>query len=345
MRIANLIGCALLVACGSDSSGPTGPPPDRHEELVLETVPYAALGGTRVTFNRDDHQKQGVISLDGAAQTGAITHSVFGPWVARSPTSGKLAYAGYTPQENQARSIDIYIREWDAATGVALGGPGRGRDTPAWSADGTRIIYGESTVDAISVTKDRIVSQSPIPGAADRQVLWQASKQCEEAWGPRQSVTNTLVFLYSFEPPMNGIDCFTRPQIARATPGGLAEILYTGTDTGTGTGLYSPTWSPSGTEIAFFEILSFNQLGFANVALQRMAADGSNVRTIAMVKHYGGTAELDFSMCWSGDGSRIIFSIFDSLESSHIFAATVADGNVTQITSAPGVLDWSVSCG
>jgi hypothetical protein len=340
MRIANLIGCALLAAC-APSDLPTEPAADHHEELVLETIPYPALGGMRVTFNRDDHSKRGVISVDGAAQTGAITNSVFGTLVARSPATGKLAYAGFTPASNNDRSIDIYIRDWDAATGVALGGPGRGRDTPSWNTAGTRIIYGESTIDAIGLTKDRIVSQLPIPGAADRQVLWQASGHCEFAWEPSQSVTTKLVFLYSFAPPPNGIDCGTSPRIARATPGGPAELLYGSA----GMNLYSPIWSPSGAEIAFFEIVSFNQTGFANVALQRMAADGSNVRTIATVKHYGGTAEVNFSMCWSGDGSRIIFSIFDSPEASHVFAVTVANGNVTQITSAPGVLDWSVSCG
>jgi len=338
MRIANLIGCVLFAAC-APSDLPTEPAADHHEELVLETIPYPALGGTRVTFNRDDHSKRGVIYVDGAAQTGAITPSVFGLWVARSPASGKLAYAGYTPQGNHERSVDIYIRDWDAATGVALGGPGRGRNSPSWNAAGTRVIYGESTLDAISFMNDRIVSQSPIPGATDRQVLWQASGRCEVAWSPRQSVTTELVFLHSPGALPNEI-CRTSPRIARATPGGPAEVLYLG-----GQELYSPTWSPSGAEIAFFEILSFNQTGFANVALQGMAANGSNVRTIATVKHYGGTADVNLSMCWSGDGSRIIFSIGDSPEASHIFAATVADGNVTQITSAPGVLDWSVSCG
>lgn len=115
MKVANLIGCALLASCAPDSA-PTGPRPDRHEELVLETIPYQALGGTRVTFIRDDKGKQGVISLDGAAHTGAITYSVFGTWVAESPTSRKLAYAGFTPQSNHERLIDIYIRDWDAAT-------------------------------------------------------------------------------------------------------------------------------------------------------------------------------------------------------------------------------------
>jgi len=341
MKIANVVACALLISCGPDSGGPTAPPPDNHEQMILETIPYDALGGTRVTFSRDDHSKQGVISLDGSSRTGAITYSVFGTWVSESPTSGKLAYAGYTPQGNNVRSIDIYIRDWDAANGTALGGPGRDRDTPSWNAAGTRIIYGESMSESFSFTMDRIVSQSPTPDATDRQVLWEASKPCEWAWEPKQSATNELVFMYSpGASNANVANCSTDPQIARATPGGLAQILYKGA----GPDLYSPTWSPSGAEIAFFEILSFDQTGFANVALKRMAADGSNVRTIAMLKHYGGTSELDFSMCWSGDGARIVFSLFDAPTASHVFAATVADGNVTQITSAPGVLDYSVSC-
>ena len=339
MKIANVVACALLTSCGPDSGGPTGPPPDNHEQMVLESIPYEALGGTRVTFSRDDQGKLGMISLNGASRTGAITYSVFGTWVSESPTSGKLAYAGFTPQGNNVRSIDIYIRDWDAATGTALGGPGRGRDTPSWNAAGTRIIYGESTSQSISVTMDRIVSQSPTPGATDRQVLWEASKPCEWAWGPKQSATNDLVFLYSLE-PQDPTNCITKPHIARAAPGGLAQILYTGA----GPDLYSPTWSPSGAEIAFFEIVSFDQVGFANLALKRMADDGSNVRTIATLRDYGNPGELSLSMCWPGDGSRIVFSLFDSVDASHVFAVTVADGNVTQITSAPKVNDYSVSC-
>jgi Tol biopolymer transport system component len=155
-----------------------------------------------------------------------------------------------------------------------------------------------------------------------------------------QGANNELVFLYSPHLSNNVADCSTDPHIARATPGGVAQILYHGS----AASLYSPTWSPSATEIAFFDILSFDPSGFANVALKRMAADGSTVRIIATVRQYGGTGQLNFSMCWPGDGSRIVFSVFDAANASHIFAVTVSDGNVTQITSAPGVLDYSVSC-
>lgn len=339
MKIGKIIGCALLASCGPDSGGLTGPPPDRHEEMVLETIPYAALGATRVTFSRGDEEKRGVISLNGASGIGEITYSVFGLWVAESPTSRKLAYAGFTAANNHDRLIDIYIRDWDAATGTALGGLGRGRDTPSWNTAGTRVIYGESVSHPISVSMERIVSQSPTPGAADRQVIWEGRAACEWAWSPKQSATNELVFGYSPSLSNDISNCGTDPHIGRAIPGGVAQILYKGTGR-----LYSPTWSPSGAEIAFFEILSFDQSGFANLALQRMAADGSSVRTIATLKHYGGTANSEFSACWPGDGSRIFFNLVDAPAVSHIFSVAVADGSLTQITSAPGVHDGSVSC-
>jgi Tol biopolymer transport system component len=337
MKIANVFGwwSWLVMGCGGDGGGLTEPPPDNHEQMVLESIPYSALGTTKVTFSRDELPKRGVITLDGVSRTGAITYSVFGPWVAMSPTSSALAFLGYTPASNRQRSADIYMRSWEASNGTPLGGPGGMRGTPSWTSDGSRVVFAEAT-DNFAIVFDRVVSQSPVPSATDRQVLWSASNSCEFVYNPRQNATGRLVFVYF----PSRQSCFLEGKIGAATPGGVAQILYDPGDLG----VYSPTWSPAGEEIAFFAVVSFDQTGFVNVALKRMAADGSNIRTITLLKHYGGTHEFDFSMCWPGDGSRILFNTYDAPEVSHIYSVAVADGALTQITSASGVRDGSVSC-
>jgi Tol biopolymer transport system component len=333
-----LCGSSLLIGCG-DSAGPIQLPPDNHEQMVLETIPYSAIGSTTLTFSREELienqiDKRGVIELDGGAATGSITFSVWGPWVVASPTSRTLAYQGSNVNaRGDDRSYDIYIRDWQAETGTPIGGPGGIRNTPSWSPDGNRVLFTEAD-ESFDLYFTRIVTQSATAGPSSRQVLWQASRSCEFAYGQSQNAAGTVAFTYSpFTSP-----CTYTPNIARATPGGEAEIIYVSP----AAAVFSPAWSPSGTEIAFLEADGF--YGSVSVAIRLMDADGANVRTIASVTSRRGTSEYEYSLCWAQDGSRVFFSYSDVEAESHIFSATLPDGTVTQITSAPGVRDSSVSC-
>jgi Tol biopolymer transport system component len=327
--------CVVTASCGSDSPG-ISEPPDNHEQMVLETIQYDALGSSRLVFKRDEGDKRGIVLLDGSSRTGTITYSpLAGAWVAASPNSERLIYSGGTVN-NQQRSYDIFVRDFDASTGTSLGGPGGMRDYPSWSPDGTRVVYAE-TAEKFSFHPTSIVSQTPVPGSA-RQVLWSATEHaCQFARSPRQNAAGDVVFVYSWV--FDFRFCVVNDdRIARATPGEPTfQILY-----GPGSTVFSPTWSPSGAEIAFFE-RGLSETG-PIATIKRMSASGTNVRTITVRPHNGDGSWLAYSMCWPGDGSRIFFSLAQNSSDTHIYSVVVADGTVTQITTAPGVRDWSLSC-
>jgi Tol biopolymer transport system component len=208
------------------------------------------------------------------------------------------------------------------------------RKDPSWTPDGSRIVYSETTED-FDFFSTSIVSQSPIAGAADRQVLWSTTRSCEFVGDPEQNAAGTLVFVYY---PYSS-SCTLVQTIARSTPRGIAKIIYTPI-----TNIYSPTWSPSGAQIAFLELDVTGVGGDITVSVRLMDSDGSNVRTVTTDVHHGSFSEFGFSLCWSADALRLFFNRRDTSSTSHIYSVNVADGTVTQITSAAGVRDGSVSC-
>jgi len=341
MRINRILSagvCVLTASCGSDSPDINEPPPNNHEQIVLENIPYDALGSSKLVFKRDGGiNKYGIVLLDGASRTGSVTYSpLSGGLVAASPNTGKLAYAGSSP-DNHQRSYDIFVRDFASSTGTPLGGAGGMRDHPSWSPDGTRVVYAE-TAQTFSFRSTVVATQAPVPGAP-RQVLWSAAEHsCEFARSPRQNAAGVVVFVYSwvFDPAFCVVN---DDMIASKTPGDPSLwILY-----GPGPTVFSPTWSPSGAEIAFFERSLSGTEPIATI--KRMTASGANVRTVAVRPHNGDSSWLSYSMCWPGDGSRIFFSLpRPEGTDSHIYSVVVADGTVTQITTAPGVRDWSLSC-
>lgn len=339
MRAGKFVGAGivLIVGCSGDS-GVLEPPPDNHEQMVLESIPYDALGSTRLTFRRDedDTERRGIVSLDGSSRTSSITYSVWGGFVAASPTSSNLVYEGSAPNY-QEREVDIFVREWAAPSGTQMGGPGGMRESPSWSTDGARIIYGESAA-RFDLYSTSIVTQAPAPGAV-RQVLWSATRSCEYGEDARQNAAGVLVFVHTVADPAFCVG--DKPRIATLAPGGALQSIY-GSGSVTYSPVFSPTWSPSGAEIGFLE--SGGTYAAPTTIVKRMAADGSDVRTVAVLPVYASNHVTDYSMCWPGDGARIFFSLRDGATESHIYSGALADGTVTKITTASGVRDWSVSC-
>jgi Tol biopolymer transport system component len=335
-RIARVLAILLVAtACGgSDAVGPTTQP-DHHEDMVIESIPYDAIGQSRIMFRRFSNNpptSAGIVTLDGRTRA-ATKHFMHGvSAIGVSPDGTRVAYIDLTPFNNTQRAVDVNVADMDSPAGTALGGPGGTRRYPSWTADGSSVIYTE-TDDYANTPAVRIVSQPPSPGST-RQILWQRAGQCETAEAPSANAAGDIVFVFY---PLRS-DCLMEGSIARKKPGQPPEILY-------GPGnliLHSPAWSPSGAEIAFIQRSPGSTFANPLLDLTAMASDGSNLRTLATFAYHPESTT--FSLCWGADGSTLFFSLGDSQTESHIYAVAASGGTAVPITTQAGAADFFVSC-
>jgi len=334
-RLAVLTAIITCIACGgSDHLGPTDQG-DGHERIVIESIPYDVIGQSRLTFRRFLDVVPvgaGMVTLDGSTKTAAthFSHSVLP--IEASPDGSSVVYLTATDYNNKQRQFDVSVSGLDSPAQTDLAGPGGGRRFPSWTPDGSKVVYAESE-DWSGSFPTKIVSQSPTPGAA-RDTLWQAAG-CERVESPHANGAGDIVFIYYPVLP----NCVGEAHIARKKPGQATEIVY-----GPGSVLlYTPAWSPDGTEIAFFEQPAPQAVGPTYmVDLKAMSADGSNVRTLSTVQSYVATE--NWSLCWGADGSALFFSLGDSPTEAHIYAVPATGGTAVAVTTQAAVADESVSC-
>jgi Tol biopolymer transport system component len=118
---------------------------------------------------------------------------------------------------------------------------------------------------------------------------------------------------------------------------------------GAATRLEAPAFSPDGTELAWVRV---RLEGWAQTSMDVVVADpdGGHPETIATLPLPGGpmswVGNANLSLAWSPDGRRLAFNRPESPEHSttgHVFVVSRDGGPPTQVTSAPGVGDRSVS--
>jgi len=107
-----------------------------------------------------------------------------------------------------------------------------------------------------------------------------------------------------------------------------------------------------GNHVAFVTLAGVLANGIAGerqkLSIAVIDADGTNGSVVATVPasgsmEIGGFADV-YSLCWSADSARFVFSVPDGDPQSHIWVVNVDGSELTQVTSAPGVWDFSVSC-
>ena len=76
-----------------------------------------------------------------------------------------------------------------------------------------------------------------------------------------------------------------------------------------------------------------------------MDPDGSNLVQVGAIGGYQPDARLDryVSLCWSPDGTKILFAMPDSEETSHLYVVNLDGSGFSQITNQIDVFDSNVS--
>jgi Tol biopolymer transport system component len=113
-----------------------------------------------------------------------------------------------------------------------------------------------------------------------------------------------------------------------------------------GTALVAPAFSPDGNELAWIRVWDPDTVA-TRMDVVVGGPDGSQAETIVAVSLPGGLMRWsggnNFSLAWSPDGRRLAFNRPESSTTGHVFVVSRDGGPPTQITSAPGAGDRSVS--
>jgi hypothetical protein len=338
-----------LLGCGSSSDGPTTPyvgpvvPP-------LESVPYALLGPGKVAFERIgpfSAAYSSIYIIDATATSSSHAFDNTVTWApALSPDGRRLTYTTYS---GTATLYDVYVANIDG-TGVqhATSFPGQ-EGPPTWTPDGAKIVVAAS-VGGNSVYD--VYSQSPVTSPGDVTQLTHFAPGAGGSIDCPIIVDNEEPVAVSTQ-GMLAFACFFR-EVDVLSPNGTPSASYAPArgDRRHWPNIFSPSWSPDGTRLAFVQTTSDSATNYAliGLAVNVMNADGSNVSTIASVQASspgvggGWIGPNNLSLCWMPDGSRLVFNIPESDLVGHLWVVRADGTGLAQLTSAPGTWDRSVSC-
>jgi len=341
----HLLLLAALACASADQS--VAPPPPGNAVPELESVSFSLLGSGKVAFERisgTGYEANYVID----ATAGNSTHifdnaAVLG--AAISPDGKKLAFVQY---KSDVTWRDIYVVNIDGTGTQQITRFPYQEGPPSWTADAAHIVVPVQSTCCSWVFNGDVYSQSAVPNPTDVKQLTHftaASFECPAITGTRVSISSQDKLSFACnnrEIDITGSDGVPLTSYQPLRPDSLHAPQ-----------VFGPEWSPDGTKVAFIERAANVDATAFSYALKLMNADGSNVTVLATAPgpQPGGewAGDNNFSLCWMPDGSRIVFTVpetpvVQNLPVGHLWVVRSDGTGLTQLTSAPGVYDRSVSC-
>jgi Tol biopolymer transport system component len=343
ISVPTLLGA--LLACGSSSNSPMAP---RSPTVPsLEAVPFGPLGSGKVAFERIASAYSAVYVIDPTAMSSAHTFDnavALGP--ALSPDGRRLAYTANT---DLTTGYDVYVSNTDGTGALRATHFPQQEGPPTWTPDGTKIVMTGATFSSVFFD---VYSQSPVTDPGDLTQLTHFTAGPGGSFVCPAIADNDTRVAISTQGAL-AFSCLTQEIDVLSSNGSpSASYVPSRTDPRHWPNVFSPSWSPDGSRVAFVETTSDSaaNFGLVGLAVKIMNADGSNVATVATAKMTGGSTTggwagpNNISLCWTPDGSRLVFNVPEGTLVGHLWVVRVDGTGLTQITSAPGVWDRSVSC-
>lgn len=275
---------------------------------LIVLVGLAGCGGgetavsdtSTATNDQETETETAAATLDTRAETVEEPSEATTPTAEASPveTTTLLAFAGEAPEAEG----DIYTIDSMGSNLVNLTNSPEDDNTPAWSPDGSQIVW----VVEVSDDVDELVVMNA--DGSNRQTLTSMTGTMNTpAWSP-----DGAQIVFRAEPADGDPDIYA----IDADGGHLRQLTATpANDT-------SPSWSPDGSQILF----AAAEDGIGDIFV--MNADGSSVTAVTT------TPDDEESPEWSPDGTQIAY-VLDANDNEDIYVMNADGSNPQQLTTHP----------
>ncbi|MEJ2614393.1 MAG: hypothetical protein P8Z35_05520 [Ignavibacteriaceae bacterium] len=299
--------------------------------VLADSIPYNKLGSGKIVFQRENNNYEGIYVIDiNHKKSWGINQAGFAPQI--SPGGDKIALTKYT---NSETAYDVYLTDIYGNNPKRISNIKGQEECPTWSQDNHKIIY-----------YSYLFSNG-------------------DGWIPAyvydiQSATTSYIMDfaqidYYIHDPLDIISC-SREDICLASLSGKEGICTFGLNGDNFKQIikyndeyayFSPTWNPAGNKIAVMAV-KLDSLGSTEMNIILFDQDGSDSTKIFTSKESQSgiwNGNNNYSLCWSPDGSKILFNKRDGNLTAHIYMINADGTNLNTITSIPEVYDRSLSWG
>lgn len=330
------------IACKKETPVEPRPEPPPLPTLT-DPIPYEKMGQGKVVFERigpypGDYQGLYVIDINEQSSWGIDIGLEVSP--VASPDGKKIASSKYAGYET---AYDVHAMNIDGTNQQNISYiPGQD-GIPSWMSDSKQILFYVYWYP--SFPNVPLYKQSPVANPPDR-VLIRNFESLDNVKGPFSvSPQGKLAFLANPGGPIRT----GRPRICTMDIDGSDFVPVT-SQPEVDKFLESPACSPDGQKIAYLSVVRDSTQLYHSIEIMLIDMDGSNQTSLAILEAYGthdwsmpGSYGNAIFICWSPDGSKLLFNKAEGDFASHIYVINADGSGLTQITSAEGVTDICVS--